>query len=186
MLLVVEVDVDVELLVDVDVVLVVVSHPLQVLAHCFATKSEAHNFAANRRSHCDKGKMLTFFAHLCSVDVDVDVLVVVVDVLVDVDVDVEVLEEDDVDELLEVLVDVDVELDVDVDVDVVVPHIPSLSASFPGSDGQESSLPQMPSLSASFSGSASHLSKHSASHVHGHTLHIEWATHLPSLPLPLL
>ena len=48
---VVEVEVDVDVLVEVDVVLVVVSHPAQVLSHCFAIKTSEHNCAANRRSH---------------------------------------------------------------------------------------------------------------------------------------
>lgn len=56
MLLVVEVlvDVDVDVLVDVvdvDVVLVVVSHPLHVLAHSCAIDSDEHSPTAESRSH---------------------------------------------------------------------------------------------------------------------------------------
>jgi hypothetical protein len=43
--------VDVLVDVDVDVELVVVSHSEQVLAHCFATTSDVHKFAAKKRSH---------------------------------------------------------------------------------------------------------------------------------------
>ena len=179
----VEDDVDVDMLVDVDVdvVLVVVSHSAQVLAHCFTTTSDVHNFAAKKRSHVSRGEMFTLPTHLCSVDV-VEVLV---DVL-DVDVVLVVLVEDEVDVLVELLVYVAVEVDVEVEVDVVVPHVPSLSASLSGCRGQESSLPQRPSLSISFSGSISHISKHSSSHVQGHTWHIECAMHLPSLAPPWL
>ena len=92
----------------------------------------------------------------------------------DVDVDVEVLVDDEVLVLVLVLVDVD----------VVVPHNPSLSASSSACAGQGSSFPQIPSLSTSFSTSATHLSKHSALHAHGHTLHIECAMHSPSLAPP--
>ena len=180
---VVEVEVDVDVLVDVDVVLVVVSHPAQVLAHCFAIKMSEHSCAANRRSHLVSGKIFTLLAHLCSVDVvevDVDV------VIVEVDVDVEVLVDDEVDVLVEVLVDVDVEVLVEVEVDVVVVQKPSLSASLPGSVGQGSSFPQIPSLSTSFSGSKSHLSKHSVSQAQGHTLQTESTMHLPAFGLPSL
>ena len=181
-----DVDVDVLVDVDVDVVLVVVSHSAQVLAHCFTTTSDVHNFAAKKRSHVSRGEMFTLPTHLCSVDV-VEVLVdVLVYVLVDVDVEVDVLVEDEVDVLVELLVYVAVEVDVEVEVDVVVPHVPSLSASLSGCRGQESSLPQRPSLSISFSGSISHISKHSSSHVQGHTWHIECAMHLPSLAPPWL
>ena len=54
-----EVEVDVDVLVDVDVVDVVVSQPAQVLSHCFATESDVHKFAANKRSHLASGKILT-------------------------------------------------------------------------------------------------------------------------------
>jgi hypothetical protein len=46
-----EVDVAVDVLVDVDVVLVVVSHPLQVLSHCFAIEADVHKRSVKRRSH---------------------------------------------------------------------------------------------------------------------------------------
>ena len=59
-----EVDVDVDVLVVVDVVLVVVSHPLHVLSHCFATNTSEHNPTAKRLSHFDSEKTLTLFAHL--------------------------------------------------------------------------------------------------------------------------
>ena len=51
--LVVVVDVLVELvvLVDVEVVLVVVSHPLQVLSHCFEIEGSEHTPVAKSRSH---------------------------------------------------------------------------------------------------------------------------------------
>ena len=181
-----EVDVEVDVLVDVDVVVVVLSHPMQVLSHCFATKSVLHNSAANKRSHLACGKIFVLLAHLCKVDVVVVIVEVDVDVLVEVDVDVEVLVDDDVDVLVEVLVDVDVEVLVEVEVDVVVVQKPSLSASLPGSVGQGSSFPQMPSLSTSFSGSKSHLSKHSPSHAQGHILQTESAMHFPSLTLPFM
>ena len=48
------VDVDVDVLVDVldvDVVLVVVSHPLHVLAHCCAIDSDEQSPTAESRSH---------------------------------------------------------------------------------------------------------------------------------------
>ena len=132
LVLVVDVCVDVDVLLVVDVVVVVVSQPAHVLAHCFATKSDVHKPKFNKRSHLARAKVFTLLVHLCSVDVvEVDVEVLL-DVLVEVDVDVLVLVDDDVDVLVEVLVDVDVEVDVDVDVDVVMPHIPSLSASFSG------------------------------------------------------
>ena len=156
------------------------SHPLQVLSHCFATTISSHNPTDRRLSHLTCDNILNLLAHLCKVDVDVVVLELDVDVLVEVDVEVEVLVDDDVDVLVELLVDVDVEVDVDVDVDVVVPQTPSLSPSLSGSKGQESSLPQIPSLSTSFSGSKSHLSKHSDSQAQGHILHADCATHLPS------
>ena len=73
-LLVVDVDVDVDVLVDVDVVLVVVSHPVQVLSHCFLIDSDEHNPAAKRRSHWVNGNEFTLFAHLCSVEVEVVVV----------------------------------------------------------------------------------------------------------------
>ena len=116
----------------VEVVLVVVSHPVQVLTHCFATKGSEHKPKLTKRSHLAWGKTLNTLAHLCNVDVVVVDVEVLLDVLVEVVVDVLVLVDDDVDVLVEVLVDVDVEVDVDVDVDVVMPHIPSLSASFSG------------------------------------------------------
>ena len=169
-----EVDVDVDVLVDVDVDVVVVSQLAQVLSHWLLTNASEHKPPANKRSQVDKGKTLALPAHLCNVDV-VEVLVEVL-VLLDVDVEVDVL--------VELLVDVDVDVDVEVDVDVVVPHAPSLSASFSGSTGQGSSLPQIPSLSTSFSGSAAHVSKHSDSHAQGHIWHMECAMHLPSLLPP--
>ena len=58
----VEVDVDVD--VDVDVLLVVVSHPLHVLAHCCAIESLEHNPTTTRRSHCTRGKLFLLSAHL--------------------------------------------------------------------------------------------------------------------------
>ena len=61
----------------VDVVVVVVSQPLQVLAH--ESKKESHRSAANNSSHCASGKVLILPLHL-SVVVVVDV--VVVDVVV--------------------------------------------------------------------------------------------------------
>ena len=182
----VDVDVEEDVLVDVEVDVVVVSHPVQVLSHCFATTISPHNPTERRSSHLACDNIFTLLAHLCKVDVVVVEVEVEVDVLVEVDVDVEVLVDDDVDVLVEVLVDVDVEVDVDVDVDVVVPHTPSLSASLSACKGQESSFPQIPSLSTSFSGSKSHLSKHSDLHVQGHTLHAECAIHLPSLAPPRL
>ena len=57
----------------VDVVDVVVSQPLQVLAH--DSKKESHRSAANNSSHCDKGKILILPLHLLDVVV-VDVVVV--------------------------------------------------------------------------------------------------------------
>ena len=77
--LVVEVDVVVDVLVDVDVVLVVVSQPLHVLAHC--PKKAPHNVLANTCSHFTKGNVFVLLAHLSGVVV---VDVVVVDVVVDV------------------------------------------------------------------------------------------------------
>ena len=182
----VDVDVEEDVLVDVDVDVVVVSHPVQVLSHCFATTISSHNPTERRSSHLACDNIFTLLAHLCKVDVVVVDVEVDVDVLVEVDVDVEVLVDDDVDVLVEVLVDVDVEVDVDVDVDVVVPHTPSLSPSFSGSKGQESSFPHNPSLSTSFSGSKSHLSKHSVSQAQGHTLQTESTMHLPAFALPFL
>ena len=135
--------------------------------------------------------MLTLPTHLCSIDVVevfVDVLDVDVVIVVLVDDEVDVLVDDEVDVLVELLVDVDVDVDVDVEVlvDVLVPHAPSLSASFSGSTGQGSSLPQIPSLSTSFSGSAAHSSKHSYLHAQGHTLHIECFIHIPTFSPPLV
>ena len=157
-MLVVEVDVEVVmvLVVTVDVDVVVVSHPVHVLEHCSATKGSRQRFKLANRSHLIRGNKFILPTHLCSVDV----------VVVNVDVEVEVL--------------------VDVDVDVVVPHVPSLSASFSGCTGQGSSFPHMPSLSTSFSGSAAHVSKHSDSHAQEHVWHIECARHLPLLAPPLL
>ena len=67
--LVVEVDVDVNVLVDVDVVLVVVSHPVQVLSHCFAIENDEHSPTADRRSHLTRSKTFVLLAHLCGVEV---------------------------------------------------------------------------------------------------------------------
>jgi hypothetical protein len=61
----------------VDVVVVVVSQPLQVLAH--DSKKESHRSAANNSWHFAKGKVLILPLHL-SVVVEVDV--VLVDVVV--------------------------------------------------------------------------------------------------------
>ena len=59
----VEVDVDVD--VDVDVLLVVVSQPLHVLAHCCAIESLVeHSPTTTRRSHCTRGKLFLLSAHL--------------------------------------------------------------------------------------------------------------------------
>ena len=91
----------------VDVVVVVVSHPLQVLAH--DSEKESHRSAANNSWHCANGNVFVLFAHSSGVDV------VLVDVLVDVD-DVDVVEVDDHDVDVVVLAKV---LDV-VDVLVVV------------------------------------------------------------------
>ena len=85
----------------VEVVVLVVSQPLHVLAHC--AEKELQRSAANNSWHLAKGNVFLLFAHLFGVDV------VVVDVLVDVD-DVDVVEVDDH--------DVDEVVDVD-DVDVV-------------------------------------------------------------------
>ena len=164
LVLVVDVDVDVVVFVGVDVVDVVVSHPEHVLSHCATTETDAHKPSWDKRSHFSMANRLTLPVHLCGVDVEDVVVEVLVDVLV--------------------LVDVDVLVEVEVDVDVVVPHAPSLSASFSGSTGQGSSLPQMSSLSTSFSGSAAHSSKHSDLHEQGQTLHIECAMHLPSSAPP--
>ena len=57
----------------VDVVVVVVSQPLQVLAH--DSKKESHRSAANNSWHLATGKVFAFPLHLCNV---VDVVVVVV------------------------------------------------------------------------------------------------------------
>ena len=57
----------------VDVVVVVVSQPLQVLAH--DSKKESHRSAANNSSHCAKGKVLILPLHISDVVV-VDVVVV--------------------------------------------------------------------------------------------------------------
>ncbi len=79
---------DVDVLVDVDVVLVVVSHPVQVLSHCLAMEiDDEHNPAAKSRSHLARGNTFVLPMHLCG-EVIVDVLV---EVLVDVDADVEVV-----------------------------------------------------------------------------------------------
>ena len=159
LVLVVDVGVDVVMVVVVDVVDVVVSQPEQVLSHCAITETDEHKPSCTKRSHFPTANRLTLPVHLCSVDVEDVVVEVLVDVLV--------------------LVDVDVLVEVEVVVDVVTPHAPSLSASFSGSTGQGSSFPHMPSLSTSFSGSTAHSSKHSCSHVHGHTLHIECSMHFP-------
>ena len=58
------VDVDVDVLVDVDVVLVVVSHPLQVLAHCFLIESDEHSPTSKRRSQRTRDNKFLLFAHL--------------------------------------------------------------------------------------------------------------------------
>ena len=70
----------------VEVVVVVVSQPLHVLAHC--VEKELQRSAANNSWHLANGNVFLLFAHSCVVDV------VVVDVLVDVD-DVDVVEVDD-------------------------------------------------------------------------------------------
>ena len=70
----------------VDVVVVVVSHPVHVLAHC--AEKELQRSAANNSWHLAKGNVFLLFAHLSVV------VVVLVDVLVDVD-DVDVVEVDD-------------------------------------------------------------------------------------------
>ena len=101
-------------LVDVDVVLVVVSHPLQVLAHCFAKAS--HKPAANTTSHLSRGRVFVLLAHLPGVVVDV-VVVELDDVEVDVDLD-------DVLVAVDVVVVVRMVKVVDVDVDVVVESHP--------------------------------------------------------------
>ena len=64
------VDVDVVL---VDVVVVVVSHPLHVLAQ--DSEKEPHRSAANNSSHCDKGNLLILPLHLSVVVVVVVVVV---------------------------------------------------------------------------------------------------------------
>ena len=60
-------------LVLVDVLVVVVSQPLQVLAH--DSKKESHRSTANSSSHCAKGKVLILPLQLSAV-VEVDVVVV--------------------------------------------------------------------------------------------------------------
>ena len=58
------VDVDVDVLVDVDVVLVVVSHPAQVLSHCFAIFAfDEHSPTAKRRSQRTRGNKFLLFIH---------------------------------------------------------------------------------------------------------------------------
>ena len=89
-----------------DVVVVVVSQPLHVLAHC--SEKESHRSPVDNFWHCANENVFVLFTHLSAVDV----------VLVD-DVEVLVLVEEDVDVLVDVLVDVVVEVDVDVDVVVV-------------------------------------------------------------------
>ena len=46
----------------VDVVVVVVSHPLQVLAQCFG--KESHKSAANNSWHCANGNVFVLLKHL--------------------------------------------------------------------------------------------------------------------------
>ena len=60
---VVEVDVEVDVLVDVDVVLVVVSHPVQVLSHCFRIESDAQSPTASSRSHRSRGNTFLLLTH---------------------------------------------------------------------------------------------------------------------------
>ena len=57
-------DVNVDVLVEVDVVLVVVSHPLQVLSHCSAMESVKHSPTTKKRSHLARGNVLCLSAHL--------------------------------------------------------------------------------------------------------------------------
>ena len=77
----------------VDVVVVVVSQPVHVLAHC--AEKELQRSAANNSWHLAKGNVFLLFAHLFGVDV------VVVDVLVDVDdVDVVDVEDEDVNDVV--------------------------------------------------------------------------------------
>ena len=77
----------------VDVVVVVVSQPVHVLAHC--AEKELHRSAANNSWHLAKGNVFLLFAHLSVV------VVVLVDVLVDVDdVDVVDVEDEDVDDVV--------------------------------------------------------------------------------------
>jgi hypothetical protein len=75
----------------VDVVVVVVSQPVHVLAHC--VEKELHRSAANNSWHLAKGNVFLLFAHLSVV------VVVLVDVLVDVD-DVVDVDDDDVDDVV--------------------------------------------------------------------------------------
>ena len=83
----------------VEVVVVVVSQPLHVLAHC--AEKEAQRSANNNCWHLANGKVFVLFTHLSGVDV------VVVDVLVDVDdvnvVDVEDEDDVEVDDVLDVV-----------------------------------------------------------------------------------
>ena len=77
----------------VEVVVVVLSQPLHVLAHC--TEKELHRSAPNNSWHFANGNLFALFAHLSTVDV------VLVDVLVDVDhVDVVEVNDDDVDDVV--------------------------------------------------------------------------------------
>ena len=88
----------------VDVVVVVVSHPLHVLAHC--TEKDPHKSSANNSWHCPNGNVFVLPTHMCGVEVVlVDVLVVnVLVVVVDVDVvdvvDVVKVDDEDVDEVV--------------------------------------------------------------------------------------
>ena len=77
----------------VEVVVVVVSQPLHVLAHC--AEKELQRSEANNSWHLANGNVFLLFAHLSVV------VVVLVDVLVDVDdVDVVDVEDEDVDEVV--------------------------------------------------------------------------------------
>ena len=63
-MLVDEVEVDVDELVEVDVVVVVVSHPAQVLSHCFSMEADNEQRpAAKNRSHVAWGNSFRLFAH---------------------------------------------------------------------------------------------------------------------------
>ena len=77
----------------VEVVVVEVSQPVHVLAHC--AEKDLQRSAANNSWHLANGNVFLLFAHLFGVDV------VVVDVLVDVDnVDVVDVDDHDVDEVV--------------------------------------------------------------------------------------